>query len=128
MIEDDGESIGLDRVLEALANPHRRAMVYMLGLQPCAINQLAQMRELSLPAIHKHIKILENADLVKRRKLGRTTFLTLNPEPLTRVQKWAGQFHTHWVSDQATFENYHQYLGKSAAPQATAPPSPREKK
>lgn len=49
-------------------------------------------------------------------------------EPLTRVQKWAGQFHTHWVSDQATFENYHHYLGKSAAPQATAPPSPRVKK
>ena len=47
----DGEDAAavLDSVLEALANPHRREIVYVLGLQPCAISQLARMRGLSLP-------------------------------------------------------------------------------
>jgi DNA-binding transcriptional ArsR family regulator len=104
----------LDAVLEALANPHRRAIVHALGLQPCAVSQLARMRELSLPAIHKHIKVLENAGLISRRKTGRTTYLTLNPSRLRLLQDWAGQFHTYWGSDQASFENYQGYLGRDA--------------
>ena len=101
----------LDRVLEALANPHRRAIVYMLGLNPHAINQLAQLRGLSLPAIHKHLKVLEEADLIRRHKRGRTTYLTLRGQPLQLVQDWVGEFHPHWSSDQATYENYEKYLG-----------------
>jgi len=87
----DGEDAAavLDSVLEALANPHRREIIYVLGLQPCAISQLARMRGLSLPAIHKHIKILENAGLVSRRKTGRTTYLILNPRRLRLLQDWA---------------------------------------
>ena len=64
MTGEDDDAAVLDSVLEALANPHRREIVYVLGLQPCAISQLARMRGLSLPAIHKHVKILENAGLV----------------------------------------------------------------
>ena len=100
----------LDQVLQALANPHRRDIVHTLGLQPCAINQLARMRGLSLPAIHKHIKILENAGLVSRRKTGRTTYLILNPRRLRLLQDWAGQFRTYWGSDEASFENHRSYL------------------
>jgi DNA-binding transcriptional ArsR family regulator len=106
----EDEAAVLDSVLEALANRHRREIVYVLGLQPCAISQLARMRGLSLPAIHKHIKILENAGLVSRRKTGRTTYLALNPQRLRLLQDWAGQFHAYWGSDQASFENYHGYL------------------
>lgn len=105
----------LDSVLVALANPHRREIVYVLGLQPCAISQLARMRGLSLPAIHKHVKILENAGLVSRRKAGRTTYLILVPQRLRLLQDWAGQFRTWWGSDQASFENYHGYLGRDLA-------------
>ena len=68
----------LDDVLAALADEHRREMGYVLGLQPMAISQLADMRDLSLPAIHKHVAVLEDAGLVTRRKRGRTTFLTLD--------------------------------------------------
>jgi len=107
--QDDDAAV-LDSVLEALANPHRREIVYVLGLQPCAISQLARMRGLSLPAIHKHIKILENARLVSRRKAGRTTYLILNPRRLRLLQDWAAQFHTYWGSDKASFENYRSYL------------------
>ena len=110
MADKDDAAAVLDSVLEALANPHRREIVYVLGLQPCAISQLARIRGLSLPAIHKHIKILENAGLVSRRKAGRTTYLTLNPQRLRLLQDWAAQFRTYWGSDQASFENYRSYL------------------
>ncbi len=66
----------LDQLLEARANPHRREIVYVLGLQPLAVHQLADLRGLSLPAIRKHLKVLENAGLISRRKKGRTNYLT----------------------------------------------------
>ena len=119
--EDDSEAV-LDRVLEALANRHRREIVYVLGLQPCAVSQLARMRGLSLPAIHKHVKVLQNAGLVTSHKTGRTTYLTLDPRHLRLLQDWAGQFHPYWGSDQATFENYHHYLGID--PDHRLPPDP----
>lgn len=121
MAGEGDDAAVLDSVLEALANPHRREIVYVLGLQPCAISQLARMRGLSLPAIHKHVKILESAGLVSRRKTGRTTYLILVPQRLRLLQAWAGQFHTWWGSDQASFENYQGYLGND--PQHRGPPA-----
>jgi len=111
----------LDQVLEALDNPHRREIVYLLGLQPWAVSQLAQRRGLSLPAIHKHITILQDAGLVSRRKQGRTTYLTLNRQPLVLLQTWVGQFHPYWGSDDATYENYARHL-ESATPDDPPPP------
>jgi len=99
---DQLETDALDRLLDALANPHRRAIVMFLGLQPSAIHQLAQMRGLSLPAINKHIGILENAGLIHRRKRGRTNYLTLDPRPLRGLQAWVGEFHPYWGSGQGT--------------------------
>lgn len=101
----------LDSVFEALANKHRREIIYVLGLQPCSISQLASMRGLSLPAIHKHIKILEGARMVKRRKIGRTNFLTLNRQSLRGLQDWLMQYHTYWGNEEETLENYARYLG-----------------
>ena len=101
----------LDNVFEALANKHRREIIYVLGLQPCSISKLASMRNLSLPAIHKHIKVLEKGGLIIRRKMGQTNFLTLNRGALHDLQDWVMQFHTYWGSDAATLENYAQYLG-----------------
>ena len=102
----------LDHGFEALANKHRREIIYVLSLQPCSISKLAAMRGLSLPAIHKHIKILENADMIIRRKIGRTNYLSLNRESLRGVQDWLMQFHAYWGSDRETLENYAQYLSK----------------
>ena len=102
-----------DNVLEALANKHRREFIYSLSLQPYSISQLAAMQHLTLPAIHKHIKILEKTGMIKRRKIGRTNFLTLNPKSLRGLQEWLMQFHTYWGSDQETFENYAQFLSSS---------------
>jgi DNA-binding transcriptional ArsR family regulator len=100
----------LDSLFEALANPHRREIVHILSLQPCSISRLAALRSLSLPAIHRHIKVLEKGRLILRRKIGQTNFLSLNRQALAGLQEWAGQYHTYWGSDEATLENYAQYL------------------
>jgi DNA-binding transcriptional ArsR family regulator len=102
----------LDRVFEALANAHRREIIYVLGLQPYSIHHLAGMRGLSLPAIHKHIKILESAGMVNRRKIGRTNFLTLDRESLRGLQDWLGQYHAYWGTDKETLENYEAFLSR----------------
>ena len=78
----------VDNVFEALANKHRREIIYVLTLGPCSISKLAFLRNLSLPAIHKHIEVLEKGGLVTRRKIGQTNFLTLNPESLRSLQDW----------------------------------------
>ena len=124
--EDDSgaRDRALDQVLEALANPHRREIVYLLGLQPWGVSQLAQRRGLSLPAIHKHIKVLEEAGLVSRRKHGRITYVTLDRQPLVLLQTWVGQFHPYWGSDQASYENYARHLGFDPAAEQPQPPSP----
>jgi len=100
----------LDVIFIALANQHRRAIVYALGLQPYSISQLAEMRSLSLPAIHKHIKILEDAQLIVRRKIGRTNYLTLNRKALLSLQNWLGQYQAYWGAEDETLENYEKFL------------------
>ena len=102
----------LDNVFEALANRHRREIIHILSLRPSSISHLASMRGLTLPAMHKHLTVLENAEMVLRKKVGRTNFLALNREPLGRLQDWVNQFHPYWGSDQETLENYAQHLGK----------------
>jgi DNA-binding transcriptional ArsR family regulator len=96
----------LSRVFDALANEHRREIIRLLALQPRSISQLADARGLSLPAIHKHIRVLEEAAMVSRRKLGRTNFLALEREPLVRLQAWTGQFQPWWGTNAETLENY----------------------
>ena len=99
-----------DHVFEALASEHRREIIYMLSLQPCSISQLAEMRGLSLPAIHKHIEILERGGMILRKKIGRTNFLAFNRESLRSLQDWLMQYDTYWGSNKETLENYAQYL------------------
>ena len=105
---------GLDSVFEALANKHRREIIEILSLQPCSISQLASMQGLSLPAIHKHIRILEEGSIILRKKIGRTNFLTLNRASLRGLQDWLNQFHAYWGSDEETLENYAQYLDRQS--------------
>jgi DNA-binding transcriptional ArsR family regulator len=100
----------LDRVFEALANEHRRQIIYQVGFQPYAIHQLAALCGITLQAIHKHIRILEAAGLVKRRKIGRTNFLTLNRKGVRSLQGWLDQYHVYWGSEEESLENYAEFL------------------
>jgi DNA-binding transcriptional ArsR family regulator len=100
----------LDRLFGALANRHRREMVHLLGLQPYSISRLAASRGLSLPAMNKHVRVLEDAGLVRRRKLGRTTFLTLDRASIRSLQAWLGEFHAYWGTEKESLENYATFL------------------
>ena len=110
----------LSRVFDALANEHRREIIRLLALQPRSISQLADLRGLSLPAIHKHVRVLEEAAMVSRRKLGRTTFLALEREPLSRLQAWTGQFQPWWGTSAETLENYADALRRDPPPSKEA--------
>lgn len=102
----DSDADRLDGVFAALANPHRRQIVDLLALQPASIQQAARHIGMSLTAIHRHISVLEESGLVRRRKSGRVNFLALNRAALLSVQNWAQQYHTYWGTDEESLENY----------------------
>jgi DNA-binding transcriptional ArsR family regulator len=104
MIKSDAKK--LDRVLTALANEKRRSIVYTLGLQPASISELAKPHKLSLPAIHRHVKVLERARLVQRKKSGRVNFLALDRTGLLLMQDWIAQYNAYWGTNNETLENY----------------------
>lgn len=96
----------LSTAFEALANDKRRGMIQALSFRPATISQLADEFDLTLPAMHKHIRILEKAKLIKRRKAGRTNFVALNRASLSNAQEWLNQFHTEWGDDRESLDNY----------------------
>ena len=96
----------LSEAFEALANEHRRSIVYRLSLRPASITELACAEHLSLPAIHRHIRLLERAKLVQRRKSGRTNFLAIDRSGLREVRAWIEQYHAYWGTNEETLENY----------------------
>jgi DNA-binding transcriptional ArsR family regulator len=102
----DVYSSQLDSAFSALANGKRRGMITTLAFRPATVSQLANEFNLSLPAIHKHIRSLEKAGLIQRRKVGRTNFVALNKKSLGGVRSWINQFHTEWGNDAETLENY----------------------
>jgi len=104
----------LSRVFDAMANVHRREMIRALAVQPRSISQLAESRGLSLPAMHKHVRVLEEAAMIRRRKVGRTNFLALEREPLRRLAAWVEQFHPWWGTDEESLENYVAFLSKES--------------
>lgn len=106
------KSTQLDAAFLALSNSKRRGMVETLSYRPASVSQLADEFKLSLPAMHKHIRLLERAQLIQRRKAGRTNFVALDRESLSSVQSWLGQFHTEWGSSRETLENYISGLEK----------------
>lgn len=105
-----GISDELSSVFNALANDHRREIIYALALQPRSISQLASLRGLSLPAIHKHVRVLEDAAMVRRRKIGRTNFLALERTPLLKLTSWVEQFHPWWGTKEESLETYAAFL------------------
>jgi DNA-binding transcriptional ArsR family regulator len=96
----------VDHVFGALANERRRQIVSALSLQPASIGQLANQQRSSLPAIHRHIKVLERGKLVRRKKSGRVNFLALDRSGLLLIQNWMQQYQAYWGTQEETLENY----------------------
>lgn len=88
----------LDSTLVALADPTRRAILARLALGEARVTELAQPFDMSLNAVSKHIRMLERAELVRRRRAGREHLLTLNPEALDEAGAWIEAQRRRWTT------------------------------
>jgi len=97
----------LDETFAALANSTRRAILTRLTEGEANVNQLAEPFELSLPAISKHLKVLERAGLIVRGQRAQYRPCTLDAAPLEEVSTWAEQYRPNW---EARFDRMDTYL------------------
>jgi DNA-binding transcriptional ArsR family regulator len=86
----------LDHTMLALADPTRRAILTRLGAGDARVTDLAAPFAMSLNAVSKHIRILERAALVSRRRAGREHVLSLNPAPLDEAAAWIESQRQFW--------------------------------
>ena len=86
----------LDATFAALAHPTRRAILARLADGEATVNTLAEPFEMSLPAISRHIRVLENAGLITRGRDAQFRPCTLNAEPLQAVAHWTDQYRHVW--------------------------------
>ena len=80
----------LDDTLMALADPTRRAILQRLSRGEARVTEIARPFAMSLNSVSKHIRVLERADLVRRRRAGREHFLSFNPQPLDEADRPGG--------------------------------------
>ncbi len=88
----------LDHTLLALADPTRRAILQRLAEGEARVTDLARPFAISLNSVSKHIRVLEHARLVRRRRAGREHLLALNPEPLAEAAAWMEAQRAGWTA------------------------------
>jgi DNA-binding transcriptional ArsR family regulator len=86
----------LDTLFRALADPTRRAMLRSLSEGEHSVGELAAPFRMSFAAASKHVKVLENAGLVRRTVKGRTHLCRLDPEPLAAADEWLRFYEQFW--------------------------------
>ena len=114
-------SFDLDHTLGALADPTRRALLERLTRGEARVTDLARPFDISLNSVSKHIRCLERAGLVRRRRSGREHILSLNPKPLDKAAAWMDRQRALWT---ARLDALDELL---RAEEAQAPPGPRKK-
>lgn len=97
----------LDSTLHALADSTRRDILMRLADEEHSVNEIAEPYDMSLAAVSKHLKVLEGADLVVRRKEGRKYLCRMNYEPLTEVSELIKTYRKFW---EARFDELEQFL------------------
>lgn len=107
----------LNRVFSAFSDPTRRAMLTRLGHgETISISELARPFEMSLPAVMKHLAVLETAGLIVREKTGRTVHCRLNPDPIQDAMSWLEETRKFWeqrLDSLADFVEADEARGKS---------------
>lgn len=86
----------LSTTLAALADPTRRAILARLAKGERSVTELAEPFAMSLPAVSKHLKVLERAHLIERSREAQYRPCRLAPEPLKDVSSWLDQYRQHW--------------------------------
>ena len=90
------DEVTLNGTLDALSDPTRRAILASLGAGERRVTEIAAPFDMSLNAVSKHIKKLEAAGLVRRRRLGRDHFLSADPKPINDAAEWFEAQRKFW--------------------------------
>jgi len=111
----------LSLTFSALADPTRRAMLARLVNGAASISDLAEpfLKKMSLPAITKHVKVLEKAGLITKTREAQWRPCTLNPEALRPVDDWMEQYRVLWEEQ---FDRLDEYLKSVTAKQNSEGP------
>lgn len=102
----------LDATFAALANSTRRALLARLAEGEASVTELSEPFDLSLPAISKHLKVLERAGLIRRSRHAQYRPCALDATPLAKVSAWAEQYRPIW---EARFDRMDDYLAQLQA-------------
>lgn len=102
----------LSATFAALADPTRRAILGRLARGEASVSELAQPFAMSLPAISKHLKVLEKAGLVARTKEAQWRPCKLQAKPLKEAADWVAQYRQFW---EASFDRLEDYLEQMQA-------------
>jgi DNA-binding transcriptional ArsR family regulator len=115
----------LSTTFAALADPTRRAILARLASGACSVTELAAPFEMSMPAVSKHLRVLERAGLVARGRAAQWRPCQLDAAPLKAVSDWAEQYRHVWEGRLDRLDSYLQEL-QTRPPVAARPP--KEKK
>ena len=86
----------LSTTFAALADPTRRAILTRLLSGECSVGEIAKPFDMSLPAVSKHLRVLENAGLVKQRRDAQRRLCRIEAAPLKEMVDWAGHYRHLW--------------------------------
>jgi DNA-binding transcriptional ArsR family regulator len=101
------QSDQLSSTFAALADPTRRAILARLARGEATVSELAAPFDLSLPAVSKHLKVLQRAGLIEQGRQAQWRPCRLKPEPLRDVSDWIGQYRRYW---EESFDRLGEYL------------------
>jgi DNA-binding transcriptional ArsR family regulator len=105
------QAVALDSAFQALADPTRRAILARLRQGEAGVLELAEPFSISQPAISRHLKVLEAAGLVSRRRQARQRLCRLEPDRLREVSEWLGTYREFWEDSHARLDDYVRTLG-----------------
>ncbi|MGZ4149315.1 MAG: ArsR/SmtB family transcription factor [Actinomycetota bacterium] len=108
----------LDRTFAALADPTRRAILERLAKGETSVNELAQPFHMSLPAVSKHLKVLERAGLISRSRRAQVRPARLEPAALKEASDWLEEYRELW---EGRMDRLDAYLRRMAANEEGAP-------
>ena len=96
----------LTDVLTAISHPSRRAIIEQLSAGPARFTDIAKPFDTALNSVTKHLKLLERAGLIERRKQGREVFISFRGEPLRQVAGWVHEYERFWNERLDQFQQY----------------------
>jgi len=100
----------LDQTFAALADPTRRRMLEQLARGNRCVTDLARPHSMSLPAVSKHLRVLEKAGLLRRRRYGRVHEMKLEAMPLKQAAQWVEEYRKFW---EGSLDRLAEYLEKT---------------